>query len=621
MSPENTPPAETSSEKLVRWSRSTLGPAALGAALLWVALPPLGWGPLGWIAPACWVVLVRRTEMAGHRPYRTLWLTGVCFWLATFYWLWLPYWATGLLGILSALYMGCYLPVFVGLSRVAVHRLRLSPILVCPVVWTGLELARAHILTGTTLANLGHTQYRWIELIQLADLVGEYGVSFLVMLVAACLARTLPANGKRWSIWPPGVAAAAIAAALLYGYDRTGAKPSAPVARIALIQGSIDSSFKSDPKMREMIHQHYRLLSCEAVEQYGDLDLIVWPETMYRTADRELSKVLVQDPNRFFEPIANTANDPVEWVAHSEAIITADPNARTPETDRDRTPGRYRLTWKAGAEAEAKRRVMRAMARQFGTPLLLGAGARHIGPQRVTFHNSAVLVSEDGQLQGPYHKMHLVLLGEYVPLADRWPWLYEMTPLNRGLTPGQEPVSLALDGLRISPNICYETVVPHVIRRQVKDLTDADEEPDLLVNLTNDGWFWGSSELDMHLVCGVFRAVECRKPLLVAANTGISAHIDADGRIVARGPRRSHDPQPDADLPLTRSQRQRRQQWCQEFDCQWPEGTAKVLAEVCTDPRQSWYVRHGDWPAGICLMACVALAVLGYRRNPFSRKD
>ena len=66
-------------------------------------------------------------------------------------------------------------------------------------------------------------------------------------------------------------------------------------------------------------------------------------------------------------------------------------------------------------------------------------------------------------------------------------------------------------------------------------------EPDILVNLTNDGWFWGSSELDMHLACGVFRAVECRKPLLIAANTGFSAWIDGDGRIREQGPRRATD--------------------------------------------------------------------------------
>ena len=620
MLPKTAPPKYTLPEKLVRWFRSTFGPAAIGAALLWVALPPLGWGSVGWIAPACWVVLVQRTELAPRHPYRTLWLVGVLFWLATFYWLWLPYWATGFLGILCALYMGCYLPVFVGLSRVAVHRLRLPTILACPVVWTGLELARAHIITGTTLANLGHTQYRWIELIQLADLVGEYGVSFLVMLVAACLARMLPTDGRRWSIWPAAPSAVALSGALLYGHLRTADEPSAPVARIALIQGSIDSEFKSDPKMRAMIYEHYRLLSREAVEQYGKLDLLVWPESMYHVPGRELKELLERDFDRLVKP---EARGKVQWLKmmHSETLVTADPNARIPDSYRggDWTPEHCHGIWKM--EKDAKRRVMGAMARELGAPLLLGVNTRHIGPQREEFHNSAVLVFEDDRLQGPYHKMHLVLFGEYVPLADRWPWLYKMTPLPVGQTPGKQPASLRLDGLRLSPNICYETVVPHVIRRQVKDLTDRGEEPDVLVNLTNDGWFWGSSELDMHLVCGVFRAVECRKPLLVAANTGISAHIDADGRILVRGPRRQHDPQPDADLPLTQWQRERREKWCRQFGCRWPEGTAKILAEVRTDSRQSWYVRHGDWPAGICLTACIALAVLGYRRNLFVRKD
>ena len=100
----------------------------------------------------------------------------------------------------------------------------------------------------------------------------------------------------------------------------------------------------------------------------------------------------------------------------------------------------------------------------------------------------------------------------------------------------------------------------------------------MLVNLTNDGWFWGSSELDMHLACGVFRAVECRKPFLIAANTGFSAWIDADGRIIEKGPRRS---------------------------------TATLLAEVRIDHRKSWYLYYGDWPAGICLACCCVFAAVG----------
>ena len=93
----------------------------------------------------------------------------------------------------------------------------------------------------------------------------------------------------------------------------------------------------------------------------------------------------------------------------------------------------------------------------------------------------------------------------------------------------------------------------------------------------NDGWFWGSAELDQHLACGVFRAVECRKPLLVAANTGFSAWIDADGRI--------------------RSQAGRQQS---QF----------LIAEPRLDDRQGCYVNQGDWLAGICLTFSLGLALV-----------
>ena len=184
-----------------------------------------------------------------------------------------------------------------------------------------------------------------------------------------------------------------------------------------------------------------------------------------------------------------------------------------------------------------------------------------------------------GNGSGQYHKQRLVPFGEYVPLADYLPWIGRvLESLCAAATPGETPKAFEIDGLRVAPNICFESVIPHVIRRQVNELARAGEEPDVLVNLTNDGWFWGSSELDMHLICGVFRAVECRKPFLIAANTGFSAWIDGNGRIVAQGPRRA---------------------------------TGTILAEVAPDPRDSWYLRHGDWLAGLCLLGCLVCAVVG----------
>ena len=96
--------------------------------------------------------------------------------------------------------------------------------------------------------------------------------------------------------------------------------------------------------------------------------------------------------------------------------------------------------------------------------------------------------------------------------------------------------------------------------------------------MTNDGWFWGSSELEQHLACGVFRTVECRRPMVIAANTGISASIDASGQILAEGPRRE---------------------------------TKTILADVRLDRRESWYLRHGDWFAGGCLATTLLFACVG----------
>ena len=78
----------------------------------------------------------------------------------------------------------------------AVHALRISSIIAAPVIWAGLELAQVHLLTGINIATPGHSQYRWIELIQISDLAGGYAVSFVILFVAACLVRMLPIDGR-----------------------------------------------------------------------------------------------------------------------------------------------------------------------------------------------------------------------------------------------------------------------------------------------------------------------------------------------------------------------------------------------------------------------------------------
>jgi len=485
--------------------------------------------------------------LPGRRPYAALWVVGFLFWLAAIHWLRLPHWATSIGWVALSGYLAFYLPVFVGLTRVAVHQMGISVIFAAPVVWTGLELARAHLLTGFSMASLAHTQYRWIELIQISDLVGEYGLCFVMMFVAGCLARMAPCGGQRMALWPALPATALMAAVLAYGRESVATSSPPPTARIALIQGSIDIELKNDPSQRDFIQEHYLELSREAVARHGQVDLIVWPETMFRET------LVVFD---------DQATLPEAWRAESPKL-------------RDLSQADFRRA--LGRAVATTRAALAALAQQLNAALLLGIDTQAFSADGARFFNSAALVRRDGSLSGRYDKMHRVLFGEYVPFADRFPWLQRFTPLPVSISAGERPVSFSLAGLRIAPNICYETVLAHVIRRHVRELADRGEEPDVLINLTNDGWFWGSSELDMHLVCGVFRAVECRKPLLIAANTGFSAWIDSNGRILEQGPRRA---------------------------------TGVILAAVAAESRSSFYLDHGDWFAGSCLAGCLILAAV-----------
>ncbi len=105
-----------------RWYLSPLALGLAGALLLWAALPPLEIGPLGWIAPVPWLYLVRRRRLGGAHPYRGVWLAGFVFWLMAIHWLRLPHPATSIGWVALSSYLALYLPAFVWLARVAVHR-------------------------------------------------------------------------------------------------------------------------------------------------------------------------------------------------------------------------------------------------------------------------------------------------------------------------------------------------------------------------------------------------------------------------------------------------------------------------------------------------------------------
>jgi apolipoprotein N-acyltransferase len=149
------------------------------------------------------------------------------------------------------------------------------------------------------------------------------------------------------------------------------------------------------------------------------------------------------------------------------------------------------------------------------------------GPLREIWNSLAVLDSS-GRIIGTADKFHLVPLGEYVPLRGIFPFINKLTPGSMNFSAGPGPRTLHLPGLPpISPLICYEVIFPGAV-------VDPKDRPGLLVNITNDGWFGTSTGPSQHFATARFRAVEEGLPLLRAANTGISAVVDAYGRVEQR---------------------------------------------------------------------------------------
>jgi apolipoprotein N-acyltransferase len=358
-------------------------------------------------------------------------------------------------------------------------------------------------------------------------------------------------------------AIAVLVAAIGYGRWRLQGEPrqDGPALDVLLVQGSIDTELKHDPAAAGDVARHYDELTMaalgsdagSAVSTAGASrpDLVVWPETMWR------------------------------W-----GLLEIDPDELLPESVVEQTLAGRDATGTAADRQAASRRVLEqerltllaAFARRYGTHWLVGLDKQVVTPRvpsGARNYNCGLFLDPEGVPLACYSKQHPVMFGEYIPLAERYPWLYSLTPLPAGLTAGTHPVAVTIAGARVAVNICYETALPEAVRSLVLELAREGGRPDVIVNLTNDGWFWGSSELDMHLTAAVFRAIEVRTPLVIAANTGFSAWIDGSGRVLARGPRRA---------------------------------TGTLRARVRPDGRTSPWLAWGSLPLGACVaVAAVAL--------------
>jgi apolipoprotein N-acyltransferase len=501
------------------WYRTTGVLALASSLLLWLPLSPLGWSALAWVAPIGWLLLIRQEKLPGKRPYALIYLAGLVHWLLVMEGVRRAYWALYFGWLALGAYLAIYLVLFIGLSRIAVHRLKVPLWIAAPTVWVGLEILRSYALTGFPMALLGHTQSGLTPVIQIADLGGAYAVSFFVMFVAACLAHTAPWWFGRWQ-WRPAVAlAAGIALVLGYGYWRLGDaavahKESAGKSlKVVLLQNSIDTIFDGPPERQVQTYRAYYQQAREAAHSHPDTQLMIWPESVFASSYYDYVADADAAPPREF------GGDPQQFARQLEAAkLEADAHVKTT------------------VQGVNVRNAQGSFDHQIAH--VVGWTTVHFRADKTNLYNSALLVSPGGNVRARYSKAHLVMFGEYIPLGEMFPFIYRWTPMPAGLSRGQEAAVFEVAGHKLAPSICFESTVPHFIRRQVRELDAQGESPDMLVNLTNDGWFWGSGVLDLHYHCAIFRAVEHRRPMLVAANTGFSTAVDPAGRVLAVGPRR-----------------------------------------------------------------------------------
>jgi len=515
----------------IRWH--ILGCAAT-AVLLALAFPYPGWWPLALVALVPAVV----TAMRSRRPRRLVWtsyLVSLAWWLYMLQWL-TPVTVPGYVGLCA--YMAIYMPVAL-LAMRAVHRqYRAAAVLAVPLVWVSLEMVRTYLLAGGFgWFQLGHalaafrSDQRAATLVQVADVFGEHGVSFLAAMTSGLVVdlltrpwfgRRSALTGRRRTVWPSlALWAVVMAAAVVYGHMRIsqydaatagstasgGASggPSGGVA-VAVIQTNVPQSNKDSPTAEQTEADWLRLfeLTLEAVEREPELQLIVWPESVTPRPINPQAVLAAQqyglDWGNYHEDVAGLANH-----LHVPLLVGASAGE----------------DWQVVAQGERE--------------ILLAT--RH--------YNSVHLYHGDGrQDERRYDKIHRVPFGEYVPWIESWPWLLDLflkhlTPygFDYSLDAGVGLTVFEIDRaggepFRVATPICFEDTVSRLCRQMVYEPSGV-KRADGLVNVTNDAWFSGWSQRRQHLQIATLRCIENRVPMARSVNTGVSGFIDSLGRIGA----------------------------------------------------------------------------------------
>ncbi|WP_455377612.1 apolipoprotein N-acyltransferase [Petrachloros mirabilis] len=477
-----------------QWPVRQIVLSVISGILLPFCFPKFDIGLLAWIA-----LIPLHIALDGAHRSQAFWLgwlsgiigfTGIMAWVVTAMNIYgkvpliISY---GILILLTA-YLGLFVAVYgagVVWFRTLIPRYGLFA---APCLWVTMEWIRTYLLSGLPWSLVGYSQYRQLDLIQIADHLGVYGVSFLIILANVALAELIlwlmplfrgfrPA-GLPWEL----VSTSAILISLSWAYSTTlivneGFDRPRNTLQVGVVQPNIDQAIKWDAAFREETIKRYDMLT----ESLGKgIDLVIWPEAA------------------------------TPFVYEREPL--------------------YQIE-------------LVAMANRASAPLLFGSPAvRYDADRKPYLLNSAYLLSPDGQLLGRYDKQHLVPFGEYIPLKSSV--LFFLDKLVEGIgdfQAGPGPTILSFQAgntgedsakrhARFGVLICYEVIFPDLVRRI------ASNGAEFLVTITNDAWFGESSAPSQHFSMVVFRSVENHLAFARAANTGISGFIDPFGRIIEASP-------------------------------------------------------------------------------------
>ena len=452
----------------------------LTGLLLWVSFP--GGGDI-W--PLLFVALVPLLYVLAGRSAKGAFFAGLSCGLVHFtlllYWIvivlgkygGLPWFVSVPALLLLALYMSLYFGLFAVLSRYVLLSFPAAVALwLLPALWVGLDWGRGVFLTGFPWMDLGYALYKVPHLIQLADITGHHGITFLVVFINTCL--LLLTKKQRFSDYllilvPALCLLLGTGTYSIYRYkdvkqDLTAADASRMT--VGIVQGNIDQSIKWSPENQQKTINGY-LSKTKMLFDSGDPSLVVWPETALP-----------------FYPISSDYMSSIRELVGSKdfALLTGAP-------------------WYEIITRDIK---------------------------DIKFYNSTLLLKPDGLYGGKYYKTHLVPFGEYIPLKKFLPFLAPLVEAVGDFSFGKIEKPLVWQEAKSGILICFESVFPELSRRWV--LAGAN----VLVNLTNDAWYGRSSAPQHSLAMSVLRAVETRRSLIRSANTGISAFVTPLGTITAQ---------------------------------------------------------------------------------------